>query len=215
MSYQYSNLSEDADRVGGQLRGDKECPFSGVTKPGRVWRKVPESDARSVALTLLNEHSFFCCQARVEQHGMPPGLQRADGRCGNVDFLKRGGFQNAVFRALCDAEGPTPCCYNGTCVNRTQDQCVCADCLDMRSRIEAEHATWLPAQAQCRRRKLSVAEMCRLLANSTIVFKGASLVRHLYTGFLLTVTGNDIAGAQAKNIPKGKRERESVCDVCV
>ena len=36
------------DRVAGQLRGDKECPFSGVTKSGRVWRKVPESDARSV-----------------------------------------------------------------------------------------------------------------------------------------------------------------------
>ena len=32
----------------GQLRGDKECPFSGVTESGRVWRKVPESDARSV-----------------------------------------------------------------------------------------------------------------------------------------------------------------------
>ena len=42
------NLSEGADRVGGQLRGGKECPFSGVTKSGRVWRKVPESDARSV-----------------------------------------------------------------------------------------------------------------------------------------------------------------------
>ena len=38
----------DADRVGGQGRGDKECPFSDVTKSGRVWRKVPESDARSV-----------------------------------------------------------------------------------------------------------------------------------------------------------------------
>ena len=38
------NLSEGADRVGGQLRGDEECPFSGVTKSGRVWRKVPESD---------------------------------------------------------------------------------------------------------------------------------------------------------------------------
>ena len=47
-SYQYPNLSEGADRVGGQLRGDKECPFSGVTKSRRVWRKVPESDARSV-----------------------------------------------------------------------------------------------------------------------------------------------------------------------
>ena len=72
-SYQYPHLSEGADRVGGQLRGDKECPFCGVTNPslislmvsvdvkhhvylltycvtksGRVWRKVPESDARSL-----------------------------------------------------------------------------------------------------------------------------------------------------------------------
>ena len=44
----YPNLSEGADRVCGQLRGDKECPFSGVNSSGRVWRKVPESDARSV-----------------------------------------------------------------------------------------------------------------------------------------------------------------------
>ena len=47
-SYQYQNLSEGTDRVSGQLRGDKECLFSGVTKSGRVWRKVPESDAQSV-----------------------------------------------------------------------------------------------------------------------------------------------------------------------
>ena len=47
-SYQYPNFSVGADRVGGQLRGDEECPFSGVTKSGRVWRKMPESDARSV-----------------------------------------------------------------------------------------------------------------------------------------------------------------------
>ena len=42
------NHSEGADRVGGQLRGDKVYPFSGVTKSGKVWRNVPESDARSV-----------------------------------------------------------------------------------------------------------------------------------------------------------------------
>ena len=29
-----------------------ECPFSGVTKSVRVWRKVPESDARSVQIAL-------------------------------------------------------------------------------------------------------------------------------------------------------------------
>ena len=43
---------EGADHVAGQLHGDKECPFSGVTKSGRVWRKVPESDARSVYHTM-------------------------------------------------------------------------------------------------------------------------------------------------------------------
>ena len=43
--------AEGADRVAGQLRGDKECLISGVTKSGRVWRKVPESDARSVDRT--------------------------------------------------------------------------------------------------------------------------------------------------------------------
>ena len=47
-SYQYPNLSEGADSVGGQLRGDKECPFSGVINSGRVWRKVPENDTHSV-----------------------------------------------------------------------------------------------------------------------------------------------------------------------
>ena len=36
LNYQYPNLSEGADRAGGQLRGDKDCPFSGVTKSGRV-----------------------------------------------------------------------------------------------------------------------------------------------------------------------------------
>ena len=31
----------------------KECPFSGVTNSGRVWRKVPESDAQSVWWVLV------------------------------------------------------------------------------------------------------------------------------------------------------------------
>ena len=53
-SYWYPNLLEGADRVAGQLRGDKECPFSGVTKSGRVWRKVPESDGRSVGTRISN-----------------------------------------------------------------------------------------------------------------------------------------------------------------
>ena len=55
LNYQYPNLSVGAERVGGPLRGGNECPFSGVTNSGRVWRKVPESDARSVTRTATLE----------------------------------------------------------------------------------------------------------------------------------------------------------------
>ena len=48
----YPNLSEGADRVGGQLHGDKECLFNTITNSGRVWRKVPERDARSQAVVI-------------------------------------------------------------------------------------------------------------------------------------------------------------------
>ena len=65
---QYPNLSEGADRVGGQLRGDKECPFSGVTKSGRVWRKVPESGARSVKPTTCSAGSAARCAAPSRLH---------------------------------------------------------------------------------------------------------------------------------------------------
>ena len=58
-SYQYPHLSDGADHVGDQLRGDKECPFSGVTKSGRVWRKVPESDVRSMSPDLTVQRYYF------------------------------------------------------------------------------------------------------------------------------------------------------------
>ena len=49
------NLTEGADRVGGQIREDKECPFSGVTDSGRVLSKVPEREAWGVLL--IEKHS--------------------------------------------------------------------------------------------------------------------------------------------------------------
>ena len=38
--FQYPNLSEGADSVGGQLRGGEKCAFSGVINFGRAWRNV-------------------------------------------------------------------------------------------------------------------------------------------------------------------------------
>ena len=68
-SYQYPNLLEGADRISGPLHGDKECPFSGVTKYGRIWRKVPESDAQSVHRT-LNIDPVFLANALDSTVGM-------------------------------------------------------------------------------------------------------------------------------------------------
>ena len=64
-SYQYPNLSEGADRVGGQMRGDRECPFSDVTKSGRVWRKEPENGARSVGQLLTHVRHVVCPDCHV------------------------------------------------------------------------------------------------------------------------------------------------------
>ena len=65
-SYYYPKLLEGADSVGGQLHGDKECPFRDVTSSGSVWRKVPECDPRSVGFT----HTVKLMEGRpVAVHG--------------------------------------------------------------------------------------------------------------------------------------------------
>ena len=57
---QYPNLSEGADGVGiDNCAVIKEFPLSGVTSSGRVWRKVPENDARNVTITFLLSRCSF------------------------------------------------------------------------------------------------------------------------------------------------------------
>ena len=72
-SYQYPNLLEGTNRVSGLLHSDKECPFSGLTKSGRVWRMVPESDTQSVHQSLsqpCSHQTWYsdCCALYCEQH---------------------------------------------------------------------------------------------------------------------------------------------------
>ena len=47
-------------QVGGQLRGDKECPFSGVTKSGRVWMHPPRVKQR-VPSRFKRLCFYLCC----------------------------------------------------------------------------------------------------------------------------------------------------------
>ena len=75
--------------VGGQLRGDKECPFSGVTNSGRIWRKMPESDARSVpgSISIPNGYQVrkHIVQELCESRGGRPGLSVLTSLLASVD----------------------------------------------------------------------------------------------------------------------------------
>ena len=60
------NLSEEKGepkryRTEVLLRGDKECPVSGVTSSGRGWSRVPESDAQSVCSSAIVLRCCCCC----------------------------------------------------------------------------------------------------------------------------------------------------------
>ena len=54
-SYYYPNLSEGADRVAGQLRGDKEYPFGGVTK---LWQNLEEGAGTEAMLGVCIDISY-------------------------------------------------------------------------------------------------------------------------------------------------------------
>ncbi|GFO47183.1 hypothetical protein PoB_007368800 [Plakobranchus ocellatus] len=75
------------------------------------------------------------------------GTKKSQRAIGNTGF---GGTIIHPYRALCDPEGSTPCCYsNHTCVAFSQAQCVCDGCYDMRRPVHAELAAWVPRDKTC------------------------------------------------------------------
>ncbi|XP_005110895.3 uncharacterized protein LOC101849568 [Aplysia californica] len=121
-----------------------------------------------------------CINATRSIHfGLPPKLQRSDGLCGNLNF---GG---KMFRALCDPNGPTPCCFEYKCVNKTVGQCNCSTCFDLRPEIHADFGSYVLKEPACKMTTFeSKADACSMLKNVSITFIGDSLVRQVYTSFL-------------------------------
>ncbi|XP_071118352.1 uncharacterized protein [Haliotis cracherodii] len=140
----------------------------------------------------------------LNHKGVPSSLQRHDSRCGDI------GYTNVIdfLRAMCSPTGPTPCCYNFKCVNKTEAMCRCKNCWDVRQQIHAEYSTWIPSDPRCQPREYSPRQICQLLNGGTIRFLGDSLVRHIYTGLLMTVRGNFKDGGVR---PTESREWNSKC----
>ncbi|GFO39942.1 hypothetical protein PoB_006644700 [Plakobranchus ocellatus] len=148
---------------------------------------------------------YFLHSAR-QQHFLPYDLQRSDKSCGNVTFEGWSGKMNNLlwFRALCDPDGDTPCCYDNRCEARREDECRCADCFDLRQRIHAELASWIPSDPTCEVHYFTGKEdTCHLLKNMTIYIMGDSFLRHVYISLLALLRSNTYHGPLYKYSPKG------------
>ncbi|XP_076441316.1 uncharacterized protein LOC143280522 [Babylonia areolata] len=140
-------------------------------------------------------------------HGLPTGLQRPDLKCGNVTFGPYSPPMHPLlwYRALCDQDGSTPCCYDHQCRDVPKESCDCPHCYDMRRAVQAEYAIWRPEDPACRLVDFPQEEVCRVLAGATLFFIGDSYVRHVYTALLLAVRGDEMSGAILPHAPPGIR----------
>ncbi|XP_067654296.1 uncharacterized protein [Haliotis asinina] len=160
-----------------------KCPDVGECMLRGKWLTRPLTTAEKQKV------DDYMHSARRER-GAEDTLQRSDGKCFNL--ANEG---NNWYRALCDPDGPTPCCFGNRCVNKTFNDCKCPDCHDLRHLVHAEYSTWQPKDSRCMVKNFTAEEACRLLEGATVVFVGDSLARHLYTLLLTVVAGNGHDGA--------------------
>nr|KAI8754528.1 hypothetical protein BgiMline_012994 [Biomphalaria glabrata] len=154
------------------------------------WLKKPHSKEEisqiNKFLHAVREHLF-----------LPYSLEREDKLCGNVTFEELNWRMHDLhwFRALCNPDGDTPCCYNNRCVAKDADDCYCDSCYDMRQPIHAELATWSPTTYDCQMATFTSAEdVCHLLSNVTLYIIGDSLLRHVYVSLLTLIRSDTIYG---------------------
>ncbi|KAK6178727.1 hypothetical protein SNE40_011243 [Patella caerulea] len=152
------------------------------------------------------EMRTFLQTART-QHGLPISLQRNDFMCGNTSFPTHLSPTITWFRALCDPYGPTPCCFNNKCVQKSIQECKCDNCFDMRQPPHAEYSEWIPYDQRCKIRKFNHSEACELLDGASLYLSGDSYIRHIYTELLLFLRNNTYDGALRKRVGKDTHDK--------
>ncbi|XP_041374004.1 uncharacterized protein LOC121387061 [Gigantopelta aegis] len=128
--------------------------------------------------------------------------QRPDLKCGNLPYAETN--PRVWFRVLCNPGGPTPCCFNNRCDNKTVDECRGPMNFDLRPRVHAEYSKWQPTDKKCSVKIFDSESACNLLKGSTIYVIGDSLMRQLYTALLMIIRGDLKTGALLPNTPEGK-----------
>ncbi|CAH1786548.1 unnamed protein product [Owenia fusiformis] len=144
-------------------------------------------------------------------------LQRDDDQCGNTHLYTETYFQTLFntrpvnFRALCDPDGPKPCCYDNICMDKSTLECQCDRCYDLRQEIHAELADWVPDNNQCQVQEFNPQEACDVITKrfNHIVVMGDSLMRHVMAGLLILLRQGP--GADSLLHPNTPKEIKQVC----
>ncbi|XP_005100769.1 uncharacterized protein LOC101853007 [Aplysia californica] len=150
----------------------------------------------------LIEIQSFLDDVRIGYFKLPPTLQRDDGHCGNVNFKGR------MFRALCNPDGPTPCCFEFQCASKSVDQCRCSTCFDLRREMHADFGSYVLKDPACKMTTFkSKADLCSMLENVSISFIGDSFVRQIYISVLAMLRHGKIGNVVKNNTSMSERER--------
>ncbi|XP_014662182.1 PREDICTED: uncharacterized protein LOC106805193 [Priapulus caudatus] len=107
--------------------------------------------------------------------------------------------------ALCEPDGPTPCCHEGRCRNMAAAECRCesGNCFDLRREILAELAYWQPRESTCKMQRFSPRKACTLLRVNGVrlVVMGDSMLRKMYQALMIILRDNALTGSLAVNTP--------------
>ncbi|XP_046331008.1 uncharacterized protein LOC124114476 isoform X2 [Haliotis rufescens] len=159
------------------------CPsvMSEMTKGAWITRPLAQNESKQIHDFLIVARSHY---------GVSASMERPDKRCGDVGFDGLKSHPALKFRALCDPLGKIPCCYNNQCVARSEEDCSCPTCFDMRQQIHTEYATWKPRDDRCPVKTLAASSSCELLSGSELYFMGDSYLRQMYTMIVMHLTNN-------------------------
>ncbi|XP_046583244.1 uncharacterized protein LOC124290537 [Haliotis rubra] len=178
------------------------CPSVLNAQRYGIWQTRPLTEKED------NEIETFLHESLFTGKLFPPyeGTKKA---CGNISYLKKGASsKSAIYhRVLCNPRGDNPCCYNNRCLKKQVGQCVCSECIDLRTEVHAEYSKWVPNDDRCQIENFTSQSACELLKGGTYHFYGDSLVRMMFVAFIIILQGDNQHGGLHPDIPKDKVEK--------
>uniref|UniRef100_H2ZEC5 Uncharacterized protein n=1 Tax=Ciona savignyi TaxID=51511 RepID=H2ZEC5_CIOSA len=133
--------------------------------------------------------------------GIPRKPWRSEGRCGYNVMAASGGKDWPQVASFCDPSSKKSCCTDvndGICVPTiAQQQCSCPTCINALDYKDALESNWETKDKSCKWVNYTQLEACAVMnklssadSKAGIYFVGDSLIRNMYMGMVILLTGD-------------------------